>query len=107
MPKPEYHVFICSMQRPAGHPRGSCGANGADKLTPAFAQALMKRGLMDKIALTQTSCLGPCQSGANVLVYPGAVLYAQVGPDDVAAIVDNHLVGGEPVQAKRAAADIW
>lgn len=107
MPKPDFHLFICSMKRPPGHPRGSCGERGADALTPAFAQALMKRGLLQKIALTQTNCLGPCQTGANVLVYPGAVMYSGVQPHDVDAIVDEHLLGGAPVQAKLAASDVW
>ena len=107
MPKPDYHLFICSMRRPAGHPRGSCGEQGADTLTPAFAQALMKRGMLQKIAITQTSCLGPCQEGANVLVYPGAVMYTKVQAQDVDAIVGDHLVGGIPVQTKLAAADVW
>lgn len=107
MPKPDYHVFICSMQRPPGHPRGSCGDHNADALAPSFAQALMKRGIMQKITITQTSCLGPCQVGANVLVYPGAVMYSGVQPQDVDAIVDNHLIGGTPVQSKLAASDVW
>lgn len=107
MPKPDYHVFICSMQRPSGHPRGSCGEHGADALTPAFAQAIMKRGILQKVALTQTSCLGPCQEGANVLVYPGAVMYTKVQAADVEAIVDDHLIRGVPVQSKVASSEVW
>ncbi len=107
MPKPDYHVFICSMKRPPGHPRGSCGDHNADALTPAFAQALMKRGLFQKIALTQTGCLGPCQAGANVLVYPGSVMYTNVQPGDIETIVDEHFIGGVPVQNKLAHSDIW
>ncbi|MFT3931128.1 MAG: (2Fe-2S) ferredoxin domain-containing protein [Spongiibacteraceae bacterium] len=107
MPKPDYHVFVCSMKRPPGHPRGSCGERGADALTPAFAQALMKRGILQKVLLTQTTCLGPCQGGANVLVYPGSVMYSNVQPADVDHIVEEHFVGGVPVQAKVAGSDIW
>lgn len=95
------------MKRPPGHPRGSCGERGADTLTPAFAQALMRRGILQKIALSQTSCLGPCQEGANVLVYPGGVMYANIQASDVEAIVDDHLVGGVPVQSKMASAEVW
>ena len=107
MPRPDYHVFICSMKRPPGHPRGSCGEHGADTLTPAFAQALMKRGILQKISITQTSCLGPCQAGANVLVYPGSIMYTNVQPNDVDSIVDDHLIGGMPVTAKVASAEVW
>ena len=30
MPKPAYHILVCTNKRPAGHPRGSCGENGAE-----------------------------------------------------------------------------
>lgn len=107
MPKPDYHVFICSQKRQAGHPRGSCSEKGCDSLAPAFAQAIIKRGLLNKISIIQTSCLGPCQVGANVLIHPGNVLYSAVQVGDVDSIVDSHLVGGEIVSEKLAPAEIW
>lgn len=107
MPKPDYHVFICSQKRAAGHPRGSCSEKGCDNLAPAFQQAIIKRGLHNKVSIIQTSCLGPCQVGANVLVYPGNVLYGWVQVNDVDSIVDSHLVGGEVVSEKLASAELW
>lgn len=107
MPKPDYHVFICAQQRPAGHPRSSCTEKGADKLMPAFSQAIIARNLFNKVSLVPTGCLGPCQAGANVLVFPGAVLYMDVQPEDVEQIIDQHLVAGDPVQEKLAPAEVW
>lgn len=107
MPKPDYHVFICAQKRQPGHPRGSCTDKGCDTLAPAFAQAIIKRGLLNKISIVQTSCLGPCQVGANVLVYPGNVLYSWVEAGDVENIVEKHLVGGEIVTEKLAPAEMW
>ena len=75
MPKPEKHVFVCTQSRPAGHPRGSCGENGCRELWEGFVNELEKRQLFDKIAITNTGCLGPCSTGANVLVYPEGVMY--------------------------------
>jgi (2Fe-2S) ferredoxin len=40
-------------------------------------------------------------------VYPDAVLYSGVTQDDVAAIFDEHLVGGAPVERLRAPAGVW
>lgn len=107
MAKPDYHVFICMQRRPDGHPRGSCGAKGAEALFNAFAQALIQRNLQNRIALTQTGCLGPCQAGANVLVYPGSVMYSWVEPADVLKIVEQHLLGGEPWAEKLTPAEVW
>lgn len=107
MAKPDHHVFICMQRRPDGHPRGSCGAKNAEAVFNAFAQALIQRNLQNRIALTQTGCLGPCQAGANVLVYPGSVMYSWVEPTDVPAIIEQHLLAGQPYADKLAPADLW
>lgn len=107
MPKPVKHVFICTQARPPGHPRGSCGQSGAPELWEAFLNELEQRGLFDKIALTNTGCLGPCASGANVLVYPEGVMYGKVTAADVAEIFESHLVGGEPVERLKLPAEVW
>ena len=38
-----------------------------------------------------------------VVVYPEAVWYGNVRPEDAAAIVEEHLVGGQPVERLRVA----
>jgi (2Fe-2S) ferredoxin len=45
--------------------------------------------------------------GPNVLVYPEGVLYNNVKIQDVNAIFDQHLLGGEPVARLLAPAEIW
>ena len=32
MPKPSYHILVCTNSRPPGHPRGSCGENGSNTI---------------------------------------------------------------------------
>ncbi len=107
MPKPEKHVFVCSQSRPPNHPRSCCTAKGASDVLQAFWQELQKRNLFDKISVTFSGCLGPCDGGPNVLVYPEGVLYRGLTKDDVAAIFDEHLLGGKPVERLRAPAEVW
>jgi len=107
MPKPAKHVFICTQARPPGHPRGSCGESGARELWDAFLNELEQRQLFDTVALTNTGCLGPCASGANVLVYPEGVMYGKVTPADVAEIFETHLQGGEPVERLALPPEVW
>jgi len=107
MSKPEKHVFVCSQTRPAGHPRGCCAQNGGNDLIQAFWKELQQRNLFDKIAVTYSGCLGPCDRGPNVVVYPEGVLYRGVTKGDVAAIFDEHLIGGTPVERLRAPAEVW
>lgn len=107
MPKPEKHVFVCTQSRPAGHPRGSCGENGCREMWEEFVNELEKRQLFDKIAVTNTGCLGPCSTGANVLVYPDGVMYGKVKPADVAEIFESHLIGGKPVERLFVPPEVW
>lgn len=107
MPKPERHVFVCGQQRPENHPKGSCGHSGAATVFQTFGAQMSQNGLLGKVALTNTGCLGPCQQGANVLIYPEGTMYSQVSPEDVGQIVQQHLLGGTPVAEKLTPAELW
>ncbi|NTV10678.1 MAG: (2Fe-2S) ferredoxin domain-containing protein [Zoogloea sp.] len=107
MPKPLRHVFVCSQQRPPGHPRGSCAAKGCNEVLQTFWAELQKRNAWDRIAITYSGCLGPCDQGPNVLVYPEAVLYGHVSKDDVVEIFDKHLEGGEVVDRLKVPDSVW
>ncbi len=107
MPRPEKHVFVCTQNRPAGHPRGSCTSSGCGQVMNEFMSQIQARNLFDKIALTNTGCLGPCGFGSSVLVYPDGVMYGKVKPADVATIIEQHLLGGEPVASLQVPAEVW
>ncbi|MGI1670182.1 MAG: (2Fe-2S) ferredoxin domain-containing protein [Neptuniibacter sp.] len=107
MPKPEIHLFICNQTRPEGHPRGSCGASGAAQITQYFSEEIAKRNLFNKAAVTATGCLGPCDCGPNVLIYPGSYLYINVTPEKAAQIMEQHILGGEPIPEFLAPEAVW
>lgn len=107
MPRPTRHVFVCTQQRPPGHPRGSCAAQGSTAVLQAFWAELQKRQAYDQVAITYSGCLGPCDGGPNVVVYPEAVLYQGVTPADVGEIFDQHLEKGQPVERLRASPAVW
>ena len=58
-------------------------------------------------ALTSTGCLGTCEDGASVLIYPEGVMYGKVTLDDVNAIIEEHLLGGTPVKRLQVPAEVW
>mgnify|MGYP003492688224 FL=1 len=103
MPPFEKHLFICSNQRPAGHPRGCCDPSASELLQKAFKKALAERGLNRRIRANKSGCLDQCEHGPTVVVYPDAVWYGGVTEADVIEIVERHLVGGEPVARLRLA----
>lgn len=97
MPKPKYHILVCTNSRPPGHPKPSCGAAGAQNLLMALNMGLIERGIQPgEVLVTGTTCLGPCEQGPNVVVYPTGTWYSQVKDSDVAVILDEHIKKGEP-----------
>ncbi|MBI3480513.1 MAG: (2Fe-2S) ferredoxin domain-containing protein [Nitrosomonadales bacterium] len=107
MPRPAKHVFVCSQARPPGHPRGSCGAKGCREVVDEFTKQWQQRQLFTQVAVTPTGCLGPCNAGPSVLVYPDGIMYGNVTKADVSVIFEEHLLGGKPVERLKMPADIW
>ena len=107
MAKPIKHVFVCTQSRPPEHPRGSCGAKGSMAVLQEFQQQFEKRGLWGRYALTSSGCIGACGIGPSVLVYPDGVMYGPVTKDDVAAIIEQHLLGNQPLERLKAPAEVW
>lgn len=107
MPRPEKHVFVCTQNRPEGHPRGSCGQKGCADVMNEFMNEIQARNLFDKIGLTNTGCMGPCMLGASVLVYPEGVMYGRVTKEDVKTIIEEHLLGDKPVERLKVPAEVW
>ena len=94
---PEKHVFVCITTR-AEAAGSSCGAAGSPKVMEALMFAVMEHGLDDRVKVNGSTCLGPCDDGVNVVVYPEGVFYSRVTPEDVGEIVSEHLIGGAPVE---------
>ncbi|UPT97287.1 (2Fe-2S) ferredoxin domain-containing protein [Bradyrhizobium barranii subsp. apii] len=105
-----YHVFACHTQRPPNHPHGSCGASGAQALWDRMGKAIESQGLNDvgftmsasrcrlhDVGFTVAGCLGFCNSGPLMVVYPDGVWYRATTPEDVDEIVNSHLVQGKRV----------
>lgn len=97
----ERQVFICVNERPAGHPKGSCSACGGREVRERFAEELFRRDLRGRFRATVSGCLDLCERGVALVVYPEQVWYGGVRPDDVPEIVEQHLIGGQPVERLR------
>jgi len=85
-------------QRPEGHPRGSCGSLGAGSVFESMIGEVEKRDLMGQVQVTGTFCMGPCDQGPTVVVYPEGVWYGRVKATDVGEIFEKHLAQGQPVK---------
>ena len=92
------HVFVCENRRPAGHPRGCCASADGAAVKEALKAELKARGLQTRIRANSAGCLDACEMGPALVVYPEGVWYGNVKVEDVAEIVERHLVNGQPVE---------
>ena len=87
------HVLVCTFDRP-----GHCGTFGGLELLEVFRQEVDRRQLAKEILVTRTGCTGHHALGPTVIVYPEGIWYGQVKPEDVPAIIQEHLIDGRPVE---------
>ncbi len=84
------HVLICS--------GSNCISRGAKSLRDEFEDNLDRLGISKEIKLVNTGCVGLCEQGPFVIVYPEGVFYAQVKNKDIKTICDEHLYKGRIVE---------
>ena len=90
-----YHVFVCNQVKPEG--AASCAASGAQRILDALSREVQSQGLENEVQVTTCGCLGLCDDGPIVIVYPDGVWYRRVKPEDVPEIVSAHLAAGKVV----------
>ena len=98
MPHFQRHVFVCTNERPADDPRGSCKAKGGVEVRDRLKAELKARGLAKLVRANNAGCLDQCARGVSVVVYPEQVWYGGVTVDDVVEIVEQHLIAGHVVE---------
>ncbi|MDE5592360.1 MAG: NADH-quinone oxidoreductase subunit F, partial [Clostridiales bacterium] len=90
----------------AGQPRKSilvCGGTGCTSgnskiLHDNFIALLKEHGLQDEVKVIMTGCFGLCSKGPIAVVYPDGSFYTHLKPDDAKEIVEQHIIGGQPVE---------
>lgn len=97
MPPFERHIFICTNQRPEGHPRGCCLDKGSEAIRECFKNEIKQRGLKEKVRANAAGCLDNCELGPSVVVYPEGVWYRVQTPEDVREIMEEHIASGRIV----------
>ena len=86
------HVFVCTNERPAGHPRGCCKAKGSEKLRD-YMKARAKELGLKSARINSAGCLDRCELGPSMVIYPEGVWYAPKTTADIDEILAAHLVG--------------
>ncbi len=86
------HVLVCG--------GAGCISSGCRAVKEEFIRQLKEHGLEEEIRVIETGCVGTCDLGPIVIIYPEGVFYQHVSPDDVREIVEEHLLKGRYVERK-------
>ncbi len=75
-----------------------CVSAGALKIKERFHAILTEKGMSNEINIIETGCMGPCDYGPVMVIYPEGVFYKHISVDDVSEIVEEHFIKGRPVK---------
>ena len=84
----------------------ACTDPGGKRLQPVLRRILAERGAQDAADIEEAVSYGLCGNCPLVLVEPDGVYYAGVDAEKLERIVDEHIIGGSPVQDLRASEPI-
>src|SRR5262245_8227800 len=101
MPKFTHHIFVCCNTRQPGHSRGCCNPDGSCQLRELLKAEVKKRNLAGQVRVNQAGCLDQCEYGPNLVIYPQAIWYGHLKPQDVARIVDQTVINGHVIEELR------
>ena len=84
------HVLVCVDPE--------CLSKGAHQLMDALNDELVATGLIDEVQVLETSRIGGCAQGPELMVYPEGIHYSGLSADDVPYLVDEHFLKGRIVK---------
>ncbi|MFN4022833.1 MAG: (2Fe-2S) ferredoxin domain-containing protein [Hydrogenophilus thermoluteolus] len=99
MPYFRHHLFFCCNQRDPGD---TCCANhdaeGMMRYARDSAKALgLALNATGGVRINKAGCLGRCDLGPVLVVYPDGIWYTYLDESDIDEILSEHIANGRPV----------
>jgi len=81
-------IFVCTNNQKGEKP--SCGDHQGEAIFTELRRIAKEKGIHPKIRVAQAKCLGQCNIGTNIMIYPGDIWYSHVCMEDIPAIVEKY-----------------
>jgi NADP-reducing hydrogenase subunit HndC len=85
-----FQVLICG--------GAGCISSGCKAVLTKFRSELKAHNLEDEVNVVETGCIGTCDLGPVIVIYPEGVFYQKVSVDDVKEIIEEHIIKGKLVE---------
>ncbi|AHE68221.1 (2Fe-2S) ferredoxin domain-containing protein [Legionella oakridgensis] len=91
------HIFICTNQKAPG--KTCCANSGGEPFFDYLKKELKRLDLhgSGKIRVSKSGCLGRCDLGPCLVVYPEGIWYSYRSFSDLDEIIQHHLLHGQVV----------
>jgi NADP-reducing hydrogenase subunit HndC len=89
MPYYRSHVLVCVDPE--------CISKGAHEILDALQDELVAQGLIDEVQVLETSRIGGCSKGPEIMVYPEGSHYGGLTSKDIPFLVEEHFIKGRTI----------
>lgn len=93
-------LFVCTNDRDASDPRGSCAARGGEELLGRLKELVAEHKLKGKVRVTRSGCLDYCAKGCAVATFSAGkpapeTWYTHATVADAEALFESHVLRDE------------
>jgi (2Fe-2S) ferredoxin len=92
------HIFLCADQTKPKCSTGEESCASWDYLKRRLSELGLTEGETCCVYRTKANCLRVCEQGPIAVVYPDGAWYRSCTPEVLERIIQEHLIGGEPVR---------
>lgn len=84
------HAILCAGKK--------CDPEEKRELMQYLKKRLLEEGLDTEVRANRGGCLGVCEQGAIMVVYPEGVWYCRLDKDGIERVIDEHFKQGRVVE---------